>query len=152
MEEILTSIRRIIAEDGKADSKAEEGASAKPAPQARSDQPRTEEDVLLLTDRVSEGPKRPPAEAVPSAPPAAAEPGLSSDTAQTVEDNFAALVRAMQRETGQQAEGRHSPLEPLVLEALRPALKDWLDRNLAPIVERVVREEVRRLAKRAEAQ
>ncbi|WP_022727115.1 DUF2497 domain-containing protein [Fodinicurvata sediminis] len=41
-------------------------------------------------------------------------------------------------------------LEGLVREAVKPLLKDWLDQNLAPLVERVVREEVRRMVRRAE--
>ena len=45
-----------------------------------------------------------------------------------------------------------SPLEALVLEALRPSLKAWMEQNLAPLIERVVREEVRRLTKRVEDQ
>lgn len=41
-------------------------------------------------------------------------------------------------------------LEGLVREAVKPLLKEWLDQNLAPLVERVVREEVRRMVRRAE--
>jgi len=40
-------------------------------------------------------------------------------------------------------------LEELVRELLRPVLKDWLDANLTDIVERIVREEVERIADRA---
>lgn len=41
-------------------------------------------------------------------------------------------------------------LDALVRQALTPLLKAWLDENLPPLVERIVREEVRRLARRAE--
>jgi cell pole-organizing protein PopZ len=41
-------------------------------------------------------------------------------------------------------------LEELVREALRPQLKAWLDENLPGLVERVVREEIRRMSQRAE--
>lgn len=41
-------------------------------------------------------------------------------------------------------------LEALVRQALKPLLKGWLDENLPPLVERIVRDEVRRLARRAE--
>lgn len=40
-------------------------------------------------------------------------------------------------------------LEQLVKELLRPILKDWLDTNLPGMVERIVREEVERIADRA---
>lgn len=42
-------------------------------------------------------------------------------------------------------------LEQMVREALRPQLQDWLDRNLPSLVERIVRQEVRRMTTRAEA-
>ena len=41
-------------------------------------------------------------------------------------------------------------LESLVRELLRPMLKDWLDANLAPLVERLVQDEIRRLAREAQ--
>lgn len=39
-------------------------------------------------------------------------------------------------------------IEDLVLEALKPMLKDWLDSNLTSIVERLVEKEVRKLSQR----
>jgi cell pole-organizing protein PopZ len=48
-------------------------------------------------------------------------------------------------------ETRHSSLtvEELVRDALRPMLRQWLDANLPPLVERAVKEAVDKLAKRA---
>jgi len=43
-------------------------------------------------------------------------------------------------------------LENMVREALRPQVKAWLDANLPGLVERIVREEVRRMTRRAEAE
>ncbi|MGH1397832.1 MAG: DUF2497 domain-containing protein [Alphaproteobacteria bacterium] len=40
-------------------------------------------------------------------------------------------------------------LEEIVRAELRPMLKDWLDDNLPPIIERLVQEELERVAKRA---
>lgn len=56
----------------------------------------------------------------------------------------ARLRMALLRLTG----GQSAPptvLEALVLEQLEPLLHDWLERNLAPLVERLVREEIRRI-------
>ena len=39
-------------------------------------------------------------------------------------------------------------LEDIVVEMLRPMIKDWLDQNLAGIVEEKVEEEVQRVARR----
>ena len=55
----------------------------------------------------------------------------------------ARLRAALERLTG----GTDTPptvLEALVLEALDPLLRDWLERNLAPLVERLVEAEIRR--------
>ena len=38
-------------------------------------------------------------------------------------------------------------LEDLVREMLRPMLRTWLDTNLPPLVERLVREEIERVAR-----
>ncbi len=40
-------------------------------------------------------------------------------------------------------------LEEIVRSELKPMLRDWLDRNLPPIIERLVSEELERVAKRA---
>jgi len=40
-------------------------------------------------------------------------------------------------------------LESLVRELLKPMLRDWMDANLAPLVERLVREEIQRMAREA---
>ena len=56
----------------------------------------------------------------------------------------ARLRAALERLTG----GSDSPptvLEALVLEALDPLLRDWLERNLGPLVERLVEAEIRRI-------
>ena len=38
-------------------------------------------------------------------------------------------------------------LEDLVTDLIRPMLKDWLDENLPPLVERLVRSEIDRIAR-----
>lgn len=104
--------------------------------------------------RPKAAPPATPAVAAPEAPKPAPEPELVGGKSQ--EQAAAALgdmVRAIRQDKQQRAQpGPRSPLENLVLEALRPSLKAWLDQNLAPLVERVVREEVRRLARRVEDQ
>lgn len=46
--------------------------------------------------------------------------------------------------------GGGQSLEALVRDALRPYLKAWLDDNLADLVDRIVREEIQKMIKRAE--
>ena len=60
----------------------------------------------------------------------------------------ARIFAALDRLTG----GEEKPptvLEALVLERLEPLLQDWLDRNLPPLVERLMREEIRGLVEMA---
>ena len=78
---------------------------------------------------------------------------IDADTALLETDPEAVLVSeraearlraALERLTG----GSDTPptvLEALVLEALDPLLRDWLKRNLAPLVERLVEAEIGRI-------
>lgn len=72
------------------------------------------------------------------------EPGTGKFSKEARERIFAALDRL----TG----GTEKPptvLEALVLERLEPLLQDWLERNLPPLVERLMREEIQGLVKMA---
>ncbi len=164
MEEILASIRRIIAEDGEQPAAAPPPAAtavaaAQPAPAAKS------EEILELTEVVEEHPTEPepepapePPKPEPPAPPmaavAAADLGdrLVSDAAAAA--SIAALSQIQQ--LGSQSEKRMSDIplgegqrtiEAMVREMLRPLLKEWLDSNLPHLVERVVQDEVSRLVR-----
>lgn len=48
--------------------------------------------------------------------------------------------------------GAGQPVDQLVRELMQAPLKEWLEQNLPGVVERVVEEEVKKLAKRAELQ
>ncbi|MCP9221858.1 DUF2497 domain-containing protein [Erythrobacter sp. LQ02-29] len=64
-------------------------------------------------------------------------------------DNLAAL--AMLAEPGakpQIVRSGETSLEGLAREMLRPMLAHWLDENLPPMVERLVREEIARIARK----
>jgi uncharacterized protein len=176
MEEILASIRRIIAEDGDAPAAAEAGRH---------------DEILELTEVVEEdgtvvsltpGGKKPMLEPVPSVPPpvpaspppvavkrAAPPPEPAFETkpvAASEPDRLmsgaaaAASIAAMSQLTAAPARpaqigtmalgdaGR--TLEDLVRELLRPMLKDWLDAQLPKIVERLVQEEIQRMSREAQ--
>jgi cell pole-organizing protein PopZ len=164
MEEILSSIRRIIAED-------EPGAHG--APQLVSGEPGEadldeEDDVLELTEVVDE--PAPPAAAVAAAPaaPSASPPpspfpqetpamsapsaeSLISPVAASASTNaFARLAKAATPEDKRSIAVSGISVEQLVVDLLTPMLRDWLDQNLPGIVERVVEQEVKKLARRAE--
>lgn len=80
---------------------------------------------------------------------------ISSNTAAGAIAALGDLSRAARETTGGQggaatALGMNRTLEELVLDAMTPHLKAWLDANLEPLVERVVREEIQRLRRRSE--
>lgn len=118
-----------------------------------------DDDVLELTDRVEEPVEDDFAVEEPE-PVAAAEDDvefvddslgadeeeslLSTEAAGAAAASFGALAQNIAVSRGQ---GR--TLEELVQQMLQPMLKDWLDTNLPPMVEDLVREEIERIAKRS---
>ena len=77
---------------------------------------------------------------------------LSDPTRSSAMASFAELAQAagVHDTGGRLPLGSGLTLEQLVRDALEPYLKSWLDDNLAALVERIVREEVQKLVKRAE--
>ncbi|HVQ09702.1 MAG TPA: DUF2497 domain-containing protein [Allosphingosinicella sp.] len=126
MEEILASIKRVIAEDGRAVAST---ATARPARRiARAPEPPSDEDVLELDEPVTEGPSL-----------------LSEDAAAASSKRLASLSALRQRGESPPDPGA---LEAVVREMLKPMLKDWLDQRLPEIVEDLVTREIARLTGR----
>ncbi|GAA4811989.1 pole-organizing protein PopZ [Sphingosinicella ginsenosidimutans] len=127
MEEILASIKRVIAEDHRAPQPGprarREVAGEEPAASA------PEDDVLELDDPVSE-----------------AAGLMSSDAAAASRERLASLSALRQRT---EAPPEAGALEAVVREMLRPMLKDWLDENLPGIVETLVTREIARITGRS---
>jgi cell pole-organizing protein PopZ len=59
----------------------------------------------------------------------------------------AAVANAFQQLTTKMLAGSARNMEELVEEMLRPMLRNWLDTNLPPLVERLVREEIERVSR-----
>lgn len=164
MEEILASIRRIIADD-------DAPAAAAPAPAPAAAEP--EDDILDLTDFAEPEPASPPPaaafdpfdtiapepepaiddlmimdrDAPAPAPAPLAETLLAAPAAAAASSAFSRLSSfAAAPMTGGGVGGM--TVEDLARELLRPMLKDWLDANLPGIVEAAVEAEVARLAGR----
>jgi hypothetical protein len=66
---------------------------------------------------------------------------MSKETDGAVSAAFADLASTM-------LSGNARTLEDLVQDMLRPMLKSWLDENLPTMVEKMVREEIERVARR----
>jgi hypothetical protein len=68
---------------------------------------------------------------------------LSSEAASAAHAAFNRLTSS----NADRSAGRERGLDEMTRECLRPLLKDWLDRNLPDVVERLVREEIKRVAR-----
>ncbi len=143
MEEILASIKRVIAEDGKAarPARGSRPAEAPPAEEMLQKhqhesyegdgvQDIEEEDILELDDPVLEG----------------SDSLVSQDVADASRQSLAALLAMREEpEPARHAHSHEGPLEAVVRDMLRPMLKDWLDRNLPDMVEALVTREIARI-------
>ncbi len=142
MEEILSSIKRIIAEDSEASlspPRTRRAAVVQPVadPLPEPDEP----DVLELTeacapDAVKEEVQMPVAEAKPAL--------VSDKTAEASRSSLAALSALIVKPD---ATGSDT-LEGMVRDMLKPMLAEWLESRLPDIVERMVAQEIRRITER----
>jgi cell pole-organizing protein PopZ len=141
MEDILSSIKRIIAEEGddRPIRPRRNGAVRAVAP-ADDDEP---EEVLELSDPIPPTQPRvsPVAAAAPPVDPVATL--LSDQTAQATRGALDALSRLMVKPEP----SSDGTLEGLVREMLRPMLREWLDANLPNMVESLVAREIAKITR-----
>ncbi|GAA3742788.1 hypothetical protein GCM10022269_18240 [Sphingorhabdus rigui] len=125
MDEILSSIKRIIADDDR----------SRPATKRAKSAAREEEEVLELTTADEN---------------AISEDRLLDDSkAQNLRHSFSALQTLSEPGVAPQiVRSGETSLEGLTRELLRPMLKDWLDTHLPPIVEAMVEREITRITKK----
>ncbi len=142
VEEILESIKKVIARDNREASMGAQRTSASDSA-TESVAPKAEdrEEVLDLAEMdlaetdFEEGDEEQDA------------PLTSEAVRNSMRDNFAAL--AMLAEPGappQIVRSGETSLEGLVREMLRPMLAEWLDKNLPGMVEKMVQAEIARIA------
>lgn len=125
MEAILSSIKKIIAEDDRVITRARATRAAAP----RKDEIEAEEDVLELTETVEEL--------------------LDDSKAQSLAQSFSVLKTLAEPGVAPQiVRSGETSLEGLTRELLRPMLKNWLDTNLPVLVEGMVAREIERITKR----
>ncbi|WEK42927.1 MAG: DUF2497 domain-containing protein [Candidatus Sphingomonas colombiensis] len=140
MEDILSSIKRIIAEEGESAQRTRR-ASIRPVPTIVPDPPADEPDeVLELSHPMPIAPESPPPAAATSAKPAP-ETIVSQETAQATRGALDALSRLLVKPEPDS----DGTLEGLVREMLRPMLREWLDANLPAIVESIVAREIAKI-------
>jgi cell pole-organizing protein PopZ len=129
MEDILASIKRVIAEDGRVAGAAR---GARRSARAEAEEPGEPDDVLELDDPVGgEG-----------------EGLLSPVAAAASRQQLAALASLRDRGEASLPPAAEGPLEAAVRDMLRPMLKDWLDQHLPELVEELVTREISRITGR----
>jgi cell pole-organizing protein PopZ len=102
------------------------------------------EDIELVESEEAE-------EVEASAPEEEAGEGLLSDSAASAAmASMSEVVAAAKSSSAPPSIGDGRTLEDLAREMIAPELKKWLDQNLAPLVERVVREEIKKMVRRVE--
>lgn len=128
MDEILSSIKRIIADDERIRPAAKR--SPKTAPVEDED-----DEILELTETAADD--------------EAEEVLLDDSKAQSLRHSFSALQTLSEPGVAPQiVRSGETSLEGLTRDLLRPMLKDWLDNNLPPIVEAMVEREITRITKK----
>ena len=134
VEEILESIKKVIARDNRETQAAERRRRESTGVVFEADEVDVADEILDLGDELIE-----------TTP---ADDGLTTESAaRSMRDSLAAL--AMIAEPGappQIVRSGETSLEGLVRDLLRPMLAEWLERNLPEIVERLVKAEIARIA------
>ena len=129
MEDILASIKRVIAEE-------KEIRAAAPPPEAEDEAEEEQEDILEL-DQSMEAPVMPPVDLGP--------PLLEEEVA---DESRGRLEQLASVAAAAPPPPQVNPLEEMVREMLRPILKQWLDDHLPKIVDEHVKREIHRITGR----
>lgn len=164
VEEILESIKKVIARDNRAvalearrrrELVAEQSVTATPFPPATEASPphkvRDEEEVLDLAEMEftpeAEAPAHAPAMPLEPAGDLADETPLIADGVRsTMQENLAALAMLAEPPARPQiVRSGETSLEGLTRELLRPMLAEWLEANLPAMVEKLVQAEIARI-------
>lgn len=134
LEEILASIKKVIAEDGRKPRRAPPARSSAPLRQEKS-----ADDILELTESVE-----------PEAPTDQDETPLVSRAGErSMRESLAVLATLTEPGVSPQiVRSGETSLEGMVREMLRPMLADWLDKNLPDMVEALVAKEIGRITGR----
>lgn len=164
IEEILASIRQIISDD----DEGAPAASVEPDPVPRSVAPAPpppppraapKEDVLELKDPLPESkpvivmaePEDEPEPRPVFTRDDTSDDGILTDAARSAAlSGFSRLAQTVPVERGntpRMSEG--TTLEDIVRDMLQPMLREWLDENLPPLIERLVQKELDKLARKA---
>ena len=145
MEDILASIRRILTEEQPPELPAVPASPPAVEPVAN-------DDVLVLDSSMMIADTQEP-DTQPSHEPPAEEPAASvlvaPQAAAAAASSVGNLIRTLAADRSMQVTSCGPTIEDVVRAELRPLLREWLNLNLPPLVERLVRAEIERVVGRA---
>ncbi|MGX7927578.1 DUF2497 domain-containing protein [Tsuneonella sp. HG094] len=154
VEEILESIKKVIARDNRATAldtrKRREADDVDSRPEPADADEADEILDLAVADFIEQAPDFTSSDSsddVDDESEVADAPLVTHSARESMRENLAAL--AMLAEPGvppQIVRSGETSLEGLTRELLRPMLSEWLDRNLPAMVERMVKDEISRIA------
>jgi cell pole-organizing protein PopZ len=143
VEEILESIKKVIARDNRAGA-AEERKEREERGIARvesADSAESDDEVFDLAQA-----ELVDSDDVDDQALAPDSPLLTEDAASSMRDSLTALAMLAEPPAAPQiVRSGETSLEGLARDLLRPALAEWLDKNLPPLVERMVAAEIARI-------
>ena len=146
VEEILESIKKVIARDNREALQAERrrresaGVMLTPGKPVDHDGNELDDDEVLELGEAGD-------ELVESAEPRRPDGLTTESAAQSMRESLAALAMIAEPSAPPQiVRSGETSLEGLTRDLLRPMLAEWLDRNLPDMVERLVKAEIARIA------
>lgn len=147
VEEILESIKKVIARDNLESAVQMRNRKSTPSQDAElPDQSGEEEAVLDPNDGVLDLAEMELSEAI-EIEDDGETPLLADEVREAMHENLAALAMLSQPPARPQiVRSGETSLEGLTRELLRPMLAEWLDKNLPSMVEKMVQAEIARLA------
>lgn len=138
VEEILASIKQVIARDNRAGADDRRRTPAEP----RTFDPAAEAAAMAAADELDDDGVL-DLSSLDSVEP---DPLVAEEAVSAMRESLAALATmATPGAAPQIVRSGETSLEGLVRELLRPMLADWLDKNLPPLVERLVTTEIARI-------
>jgi len=147
VEEILESIKKVIARDNRESALQMRNRKSTPSQDAElPDQSGEEEAVLDPNDGVLDLAEMELSEAI-EIEDDGETPLLADEVREAMHENLAALAMLSQPPARPQiVRSGETSLEGLTRELLRPMLAEWLDKNLPGMVEKMVQAEIARIA------
>ncbi len=145
VEEILDSIKRVIARDNRQGALVERQRRGEAGEPSNSEDDEAEEILDLAEAELIEDHLDDEAEAIDEDD----SPLITSKVSSSMQENFAALAMLSEPSAKPQiVRSGETSLEGLVREMLRPMLAEWIDAHLPDMVEKLVKDEIARIARK----